>query len=63
MIPLDDLLNVSSWFGQNAIVYVWQLLLTVPFRLAFVVASKLKLVLDLRFHCSHFEWPDMAMYP
>ena len=56
MIPLDDLLNIRSEFGQNCnSVFLSFFFSIVPFHLVFVVASKIKLI---TFYCSHFEWPE-----
>ena len=59
-MPLDSLLNKSSGFGQNCnCVFLAICFQFVHFYLAFVVASKIKLIPHLNFHCSHFEWSEI----
>ena len=59
IIPLDDLLNRSSGFGQNCNFLLLAIFSNVPFHVVFVVASNTKLIPDLSFYCSHFEWPEI----
>ena len=56
MIPLDDLPNVYFEFGQNFLFLAvfCQLCL---FVLVFVV--ELKIIPDLSFYRSYFEWPEI----
>ena len=57
MIPLDDILNISSGFGPNYnFVFLAFFFSIVHLYLIFVVASKLKLI---PFYCNHFGWPKI----
>ena len=54
MIPQDDLLNISSGFGQNCKFLFFKHFFHSAFHLVFVVATT-----NLSFYCSHFEWPEI----
>ena len=58
LIPLDNLQNESSEFGQNSNFNLWQFFFNCAFYLVFVIA--LKIITELSFCYSNFEWPDMA---
>ena len=54
MIPLDNLLNTGSGFGQNCNFLFLGNFLNCAFHLVCVVATT-----TLSCYCSHFEWPEI----
>ena len=57
LIPLGDLLNISSGFGpNNNFVFLAFFFSIVPLYLIFVVVSKIKLI---PFYCSYFGWLEI----